>query len=88
MNFKVIDGKPEVIYPCRWQYKVIGVEKNVLVEAIHDIVSESAHQLSPSKISKSGKYHSFNLEIVVESEESRNFFFNELKSHSAVTMVF
>ncbi|MBC8316543.1 MAG: DUF493 domain-containing protein [Desulfobulbaceae bacterium] len=88
MNIKVIDGKPEIIYPCRWHYKVIGIEEKMLIKAILAIVCESEHQLSPSKTSKSGKYHSYNLEIFVESEEARNFFFNELRSHSAVTMVF
>ena len=88
MNIKVIAGKPEVSYPCRWHYKVIGLQEEELIQAISDIVSESDHQLSPSKKSRSGKYHSFNLEIFVENEESRNFFFNELRAHTAVTMVF
>jgi putative lipoic acid-binding regulatory protein len=88
LNIKVIDGKPEVSYPCRWQYKIIGLQEEDVIQAIREIVSESNHQLSPSKKSRSGKYHSFNLEIFVESEESRNFFFNELRAHTAVTMVF
>ena len=88
MNIKVIEGKPEITYPCRWHYKVIGVQKDDLNQAIREIVSESDHTFSPSKKSRSGKYHSFNLEIHVENEESRNFFFNELRSHTAVKMVF
>jgi uncharacterized protein len=88
LTIKVIDGKPEVSYPCHWHYKVIGMQKEDLIQAIREIVCESDHQLSSSKKSRSGKYHSFNLEIFVESEESRNFFFNKLRAHTAVTMVF
>jgi len=87
VKIKVIDGKPQVSYPCHWQYKVIGRKEEELEQAIRDIVSDCDHLLYPSKKSRSGKYHSFNLEILVSSEESRNFFFNELRSHSAVTMV-
>jgi putative lipoic acid-binding regulatory protein len=87
VKIKVIDGKPQVSYPCHWQYKVIGLKEEAVKQAIREIVSDSDHLISPSKKSSSGKYHSFNLEIFVTSEESRNFFFNELRAHSAVTMV-
>lgn len=88
MNIKEIDGKPEISYPCRWHYKVIGTREEDVIKAIREIVSNSDHDFAPSKKSRSGKYHSFNLEIFVESEETRNFFFNELRAHTAVTMVF
>ena len=87
MNIKVIDGKPQISYPCHWQYKVIGTQKSAVKQAIQQVVSESEYSIHPSKTSRSGKYYSFNLEIYVTSEEARNFFFNELRAHSAITMV-
>ena len=88
LNIKEIDGKPQITYPCRWPFKVIGRQKEELFKAVSTIVADSDHTLTHSKESRSGKYHSLNLEIFVESEESRNYFFNELRTHSAVTMVF
>lgn len=87
MNIKAIDGKPQVSYPCRWPFKVIGLEEEELVKAVQGIVADSDHTLTHSQKSRSGKYLSYNLEILVVSEESRNFFYKELQSHPAVTMV-
>ena len=43
--------------------------------------------LTPSKKSSSGKYHSFNLEIVVESEEARNFYYATFSNEKTIKMV-
>jgi len=74
-------------YPCVWLYKIIGMEKKAVQSAIAEIFSDSEHTLTFSNSSSKGKYISFDLEVTVCSEESRNFFFSALKQHTAIKMV-
>ena len=81
-----IDRKPEINYPCVWQYKVIGEDVTSLTRAITTVCP--AHlSLVASKTSSSGKYCSLNLEIEVEDEASRLAVYQNLKNHLAVKMV-
>ncbi|MFP3982776.1 MAG: DUF493 domain-containing protein [Desulfurivibrionaceae bacterium] len=79
--------KPEVNYPCQWQYKLIGPESGPLRQAVSEIIKESPHSLTPSRTSRTGKYVSYNLEVFVASEEIRDYYFNELRSHYAVKII-
>ncbi|MBI4793540.1 MAG: DUF493 domain-containing protein [Deltaproteobacteria bacterium] len=82
-----IDQKVAVSYPCQWLYKIIGTEQDALVMAVNGIFAGTDHTLTFSNSSRTGKYVSFNLEVMVHSEEARNFFFAALREHSAVKMV-
>ena len=84
---KNITEKLELDYPCQWLYKIIGMEEKALLCAIKEIFADTEHVLNHSKTSSSGKYISYNLELTVHSEESRNFFFAALKEHPAIKMV-
>ncbi|MBU0485893.1 MAG: DUF493 domain-containing protein [Proteobacteria bacterium] len=79
--------KLELEYPCNWQYKVIGEDHEKMRLAIAEFVQDVSCSINHSKSSSSGKYHSLNLEIVVESEEVRILIYQELKNHPAVKMV-
>ena len=74
-------------YPCSWAYKLIASEKKALEDAIKDVIDEREHKLSHSNNSKSGKYISMNLEMLVHTEEDRNFIFEALKAHQNIKMV-
>ncbi len=80
--------KPEIVYPCQWAYKLIGMDKERVRDAAEDILQGRQYLLSYSKSSKTGKYHSWSVELIVESEEDRNALFVQLKSHHQVKMVF
>ena len=79
--------KLELDYPCNWAYKLIAREKEALQKAIHDVIQEREHKLVHSKNSKSGKYVSMNLELLVHNEDDRNFIYEALKAHSNIKMV-
>jgi len=79
--------KVEIEYPSMWTYKLIGAEKKALQKAIHDVIVERDHKLSHSNKSKTGKYISMNLELVVISDDERNFIFDALKKHQNIKMV-
>jgi len=74
-------------YPCTWSYKLIGHEKEAIQKAIHDVILEREHTLNPSNKSKTGKYVSMNLDLVIQNEDERNFIHEALKKHQNIKMV-
>jgi len=79
--------KLELEYPTSWKYKLIGHEKEAIQKAISDVILEREHSLSHSNNSKTGKYVSMNLELVVMNEDERNFIYEALKAHQHIKMV-
>lgn len=79
--------KLELVYPCSWSYKLIGHEKEVMQKAIHEVILQRDHKLSHSNISKTGKYVSLNLDLLVHNEDDRNFIYEALKAHQHIKMV-
>jgi len=81
------DKKVVIEYPSSWTYKLIGHEKEAIKKAIHDVIVERDHNLKHSNKSKTGKYVSMNLEIVITSDDERNFIYEALKAHQNIKMV-
>ena len=79
--------KLELIYPCSWSYKLIGYEKEAIEEAIYDVILQKEHDLQDSNKSKTGKYMSMNLSLIVQNEDERNFIYEALKKHQNIKMV-
>lgn len=82
-----IDQKLVLEYPCSWRYKLIGHEKEAIEKAIKDVILEREHNLNHSNASKSGKYVSMNLDLVVHNEDERQFIYEALKAHQHIKMV-
>ena len=82
------DGcRAHIKYPCQWLYKVIGMDRNKLHQALKDIVSEDSCNISLSNSSSSGKYLCLNLEVTVRNEEERNTIYLALKAHPQIKIV-
>jgi putative lipoic acid-binding regulatory protein len=79
--------KLQLVYPCSWTYKLIGHEKEAIQKAIHDVIVEREHSLNHSNNSKTGKYVSMNLDLVIQNEDERNFIYEALKAHQNIKMV-
>ena len=79
--------KLELSYPCAWSYKLIGYEKEAIQRAIHDVIIQKEHNLTHSNASKSGKYVSMNLDLIIQDEDERNFIYEALKAHQNIKMV-
>lgn len=79
--------KLELEYPCSWSYKLIGYEKEAIQRAIHEVILEREHNLTHSNSSKTGKYVSMNLDLVILNEDERNFIYEALKAHQNIKMV-
>lgn len=83
-----LDDKKVVIkYPCNWNYKVIGRCEVKLTEAIKSITLNRECKITPSNVSKNGKYKSLNSDILVFSDEDRLEIFEFFKTHKDVVMV-
>jgi len=87
LNEKLADKKLELDYPCSWCYKVIASEQQALQSAIKDVIDEREHKLTESNTSKSGKFISMNLDMLVHSEDDRQFIYDALKKHQDIKMV-
>jgi len=87
LNDKLKGKQLELEYPCNWCYKVIASEKEVLQKAIKEVIDEREHKLSDSNSSKTGKYISMNLDMLVHNEDDRQFIYDALKKHQDIKMV-
>lgn len=96
------DSKQKVVieYPCNWCYKVIASEEAALKQAIKDVIDEReqkvngnaretslGYKVEHSNKSKTGKYISMNLDLLVHNEDDRTFIFDALKRHQDIKMV-
>lgn len=79
--------KLELEYPCSWKYKIVGAERKMLEAAVHSVILERAHTLEHSNTSKTGKYVSLNLDLIVQNEDERTFLYEALKAHQDIKMV-
>lgn len=81
------EKRPSIIYPCDWDYKVIGSDVEKVLSAINDTVEGLKHDVRPSNLSNSGKYCSINLKVHVVTEDERNFIYSSLANHNDIIMV-
>ena len=79
--------KLKLEYPCSWVYKIIGLDQEEIRIAITEVLQERECMVSHSNTSSKGKYHCFNVEITVHSEEDRAMNHEAFKKHPAITMV-
>lgn len=78
--------KPDITYPCDWEFRLIGRDQNKIRLAVSELI-EQQHRISPSNSSKGGKYHALCLELLVESEDTRNLYYQKFKDHPDIIMV-
>ena len=74
-----LNKEPEIIYPNFWEYKIILLDSDNTEAIVQGVVGERQHKITPSKSSKEGKYKSYNLSVLVNSNEERLEIFSALK---------
>ena len=80
-------GKPEIAYPCEWEYTVIGTDEPLLRDAIAECFCGKEYSVEFSKKSKAGKHVSLVVKAKVTDEDERVKLFNLLCKHKAIKMV-
>lgn len=81
-----ITGKPDITYPCEWEYRIIGEDEMKVKEAVFEIAPRKYDLQEKNKSSK-GRFVSLHLKIIVNSEEERNQIFSALCKHKEIKMV-
>ena len=71
--------KAKIDYPTHWEYKVIFDASDEAEAKVKDIVKDREFKLVFSKFSKDKKYASYDLVVLVLSEEERLEIFSALK---------
>ncbi len=71
-------GKPTIIYPCLWGYRVIMTTKDesVLKELLETY--QRPFKLELKNTSKNAKFYSFNVSMEVSNEAERNEIFQKI----------
>lgn len=80
-------SKPNVEYPCRWIYKVIGMDRERVKQAIVEVMQECPYEIRYSRSSAKGKYHSFSLEVTLYDDDQRQTIYKALMEHPAIRIV-
>ena len=80
-------NKPEIKYPCEWEYSVIGANEVAMRDAVAQVFWGKEYSVEFSKKSKAGKYVSLCVKTKVTDEEERNKQCALLAKHPAIKMV-
>ncbi|MCQ2682837.1 DUF493 family protein [Helicobacter pylori] len=77
-------GKPTIIYPCLWDYRVIMTTKDtsMLKELLETY--QRPFKLEFKNTSKNAKFYSFNVSMEVSSESERNEIFQKISQLDGV----
>ena len=81
------DKRATISYPRRWDFKIIGRDKDLLLGAIKDVMKKKSHTCKPGKSSSKGKFHSYNTSCKVKDQDERDKIFKAFKEHKDVDMV-
>ncbi len=81
------DRCPGIVYPCEWNYKVIGENIELMISSIEETVNGYKYDLTPSNISLRGNYFSLNLKVEVTNEIVRNLIYEKLQKAPSVKMI-
>lgn len=79
--------KPEIQYPCQWQYRLIGEDRAAILEAIHASIDVAACVITEGNVSSGGRYLSLNLEITVNDEAERLRVYQLFAGNPAIRVV-
>ena len=85
VNFK--EKKAKIQYPTFWPYKVIINSHCKIHNVVENVIGKKEYKVEKSKNSKNKNYESFNVSILVFSDEERVAIYEELKKENCVKIV-
>ncbi len=80
--------KAKISYPTKWGFTVIGKDKEKIEKAIAKVMGEKVHSCKFSKSSKNGKFHSYQAQCEVKSQEERDKLYEAFGDHQDIDYVF
>ncbi len=82
-----MQNRPEISYPCEWTYTIIGSDPNLMRVAVGSVIQPGTFTVDESRISRTGKYMSLSVQLVVFSQEERDRYYGGLGRHKDIKMV-
>lgn len=79
--------KPDIQYPCEWNYRIIGTDVEEIIKVIEAAVAGLEYEIYSSNVSSNGNYFSLNLKVFVPSEIIRDIIFSKLNDSVFVKIV-
>ena len=79
--------EPKIDYPCEWSYRIVGSDEESIRGAVSQHLEGTDYTLALANTSRTGKYVSLNLAVVVEDEETRKSILEYLIGLSSVKIV-
>lgn len=79
--------RPEIDYPCRWQLRVIGQDREAMRLAVGALVEAEDFLLADGNVSTGGRYVSLHLELTISTDAERLRLYERLAAHPAIRMV-
>jgi uncharacterized protein len=79
--------KPDIEYPCQWQFRLIGENLAAMMEAIGKSADIALCRISEGNVSSGGRYLSLNLELTVQDDEERLRLYQDFSKHPAIRIV-
>ncbi len=86
----IINGKEEQLeleYPCNWEYKVMCLAEAEIEIIVTEVVKNRDFDVTKGNKSKTGKYQSYNVTMLVHNDDDRVELFSQFKQHQHVAMV-
>jgi len=80
-------NKPDITYPIKWQYRLIGENEENIKFAVTEIIKNQSYSLNLSQKSAKKKYLSLILEVEVKSENERISIHRELDAQPAIKII-
>nr|WP_207573462.1 DUF493 family protein [Helicobacter pylori] len=77
-------GKPTIIYPCLWDYRVIMTTKDTSTLKKLLETYQRPFKLEFKNTSKNAKFYSFNVSMEVSNEAERNEIFQKISQLEVV----
>lgn len=81
-----IDVKPQIDYPCTWNYRIIGLSKEVVLQAIEKVFNGNV-EITSKHESRNQKYVAINCTTFVQDDAQRLQYFDGLVNHYGILMV-
>ena len=87
MIFNSQGERPEINYPCIWEYKVIGNDVDKILSAIEEAAHGLDYSVTPSNVSRNERYFSINFTLEVPNETTRDIIYDSLINNTDIKIV-
>jgi putative lipoic acid-binding regulatory protein len=79
--------KLKLNYPCNWCYKIVILDQHNANAIAKNILDTRTHKVTKSKVSSKGKFKSYNIDLIITSDEDRISLHEQFNNHTNIKMV-